>query len=92
MNELPIEQRARILHALCEGNGVRATGRLTGAAKGTILRLLENVGTDCITFHDSEVRGIPAKRIQCDEVWSFCHAKSRNVTIQMTGLAGDIWT
>jgi len=94
MYRLPLDQRARIVQALCEGTSVRATGRLTGAAKGTILRLLAEVGTACATFHDEAVRGIKARRVQCDEIWSFCGMKERNVLPEHrgTGMLGDIWT
>lgn len=92
MNKLTNERRAAVIQALCEGNSVRATCRLTGTAKGTVLKLLTEIGEACRHFHHKAVRGIKAKRVQVDEVWSFCYAKARNVPIQMTGEAGDIWT
>src|SRR5260370_37120038 len=35
-----------------------------------------------------------AKRIQCDEIWSFCYSKQKNVaTAKRQDLAyGDVWT
>jgi len=89
-----MEQKTRVIQALCEGNSIRATCRLTGTAKGTVLRLLAVVGTACQAFHDRMVRNIPAKRIQCDEIWSFCHAKAWNVPEPRRGEAGlgDLWT
>jgi IS1 family transposase len=92
MYELSLEQRTRIIQAICEGNSIRATCRLTGAAKGTVLRLLAEVGAACQTFHDAAVRNITATRVQCDEIWSFCHAKARNVRPEKIGEAGDLWT
>jgi len=92
MYQLSLGQRARIIGAICEGNSIRATCRLTGAAKGTVLRLLAEVGEACQAFHDETVRGIKASRVQCDEIWSFCHAKARNVTPAKIGQAGDLWT
>ncbi|HEX9691092.1 MAG TPA: IS1 family transposase [Gemmatimonadales bacterium] len=94
MYRLSRESRSRIIHALCEGNGVRATGRLTGAAKGTILRLLAEVGTACATFHHDTIRRIRARRVQCDEIWSFVSAKERRVGPEDrgNGTKGDIWT
>jgi len=38
------------------------------------------------------VRGIRAKRVQCDELWSFCYAKEKNVREGMVSGAGDLWT
>ena len=40
MNRLSTKQRAQIVAALVEGNSIRATSRMTGAAKGTVLKLL----------------------------------------------------
>lgn len=92
MNKLSLEQKSRIIQALCEGNSVRSTCRMTGAAKGTVLRLLEEVGTACQAFHDATVRNIKSKRVQCDEIWSFCYAKEKNIPQGKEGEAGDVWT
>lgn len=94
MNRLPLEERARVLSALCEGNSIRGVSRMTGVAKGTILRLLAEVGDACTAYHDENVRGLSSSRIQCDEIWSFCHAKQRNLPREMRGAddVGDLWT
>lgn len=94
MNRLSAERRARVIQALVEGNSVRATCRMTGTAKGTVLRLLAEIGAACSAFHDRTVRGIKAKRVQCDEIWSFTYAKQRNVRPEMQGRSGigDTWT
>lgn len=44
---LTTSKRATILRCLIEGNSVRSTVRITGAAKGTILSLLERMGEAC---------------------------------------------
>ena len=64
MNRLPPERRAQILTALVEGNSIRATCRMTGAAKSTVLRLLEGIGEACLGYHDDYVQKIPARTIQ----------------------------
>jgi len=43
MNKLSIEKQAQIISCLVEGNSIRATCRMTGAAKGTVTRLLERL-------------------------------------------------
>lgn len=45
-------------------------------------------------FHDEKVKGVKAKRIQCDEIWSFVYAKNKNVpTAKRKDVAyGDVWT
>jgi IS1 family transposase len=45
-----------------------------------------------MNFHDKKVRNIHAKRVQCDEMWSFVYAKERNSEKAKYGMAGDIWT
>lgn len=94
MNVLSAERRTAVIQALCEGNSIRATCRLTSTAKGTVLRLLEEVGLACAAFHDRTVRGIKAKRVQCDEIWSFTYAKDRNLPPELRGKPGfgDTWT
>jgi hypothetical protein len=45
-------------------------------------------------FHDKHVRGIKAKRVQVDEIWSFTAAKQKNVAAMKKSVdgAGDTWT
>jgi hypothetical protein len=50
MNKLSTAKRTQIVGCLCEGMSVRATSRLTGAAKGTILKLLEDLGAVCLEY------------------------------------------
>lgn len=94
MNRLPIAKRVAVISALVEGCSVRSTSRLTGVAKGTILRLLADVGTACATFQDDAIRNVAAKRVQIDEIWSFVGAKQKNVTTENAarGAVGDVWT
>jgi IS1 family transposase len=94
MNRLSAERRTAVIHALVEGNSIRATCRLTGTAKGTVLRLLTEIGEACWRFHDRAVRGLKAKRIQCDEIWSFTYGKARNLPDELQGRKGfgDTWT
>lgn len=95
MNKLSTEKRAAVIAALVEGNSLRATSRMTGVARMTVEKLLRNVGVACQRFHDATVRNVPAQRIQCDEIWSFCYAKKKNVTPEIAAKvpgAGDVWT
>ena len=79
--------------SLVEGNSVRSTCRMTGAAKGTVLSLLADLGNACAVYHDEHVRNVAAKRIQCDEIWSFCYGKDKNVTQEQKAQgAGSLWT
>ncbi|MBX6370211.1 MAG: DDE-type integrase/transposase/recombinase [Rhodospirillales bacterium] len=94
MNKLPAAQRAAILTLLCEGNSLRAVTRITGASINTVTKLLIDAGRACHEFHDRTVRNVAAKRVQCDEIWSFCYAKAKNVASAKAAPdgAGDVWT
>ena len=95
MNKLSMEKKTAVVAALVEGCSVRATSRLTGVAKGTILRLLAEVGTACAQYQQAALRDLPCKRVQVDEIWSFVGAKQKNVKAKMFdngGFAGDAWT
>lgn len=94
MNKLNIEKKTQVITALVEGNSIRATCRMTSIAKGTVIRLLRDVGKACAEYQDKHLRNLPCKRIQCDEIWSFCYAKDKNVPIDKQGRFGygDVWT
>ena len=94
MNKLSTEERTRVVAALVEGNSIRATVRMTGVAKNTIVKLLAELGAVCRDYHDANVRGLKSKRVQCDEIWSFCYAKEKNVPKDKRNVwgFGDVWT
>jgi IS1 family transposase len=94
MNKLSTAERARIVSCLVEGNSLRATARITGFARMTIEKLLRDLGTACAEYQDRTLRNLPCKRIQADEIWSFCYAKAKNVPADKRGEwgYGDIWT
>jgi IS1 family transposase len=94
MNRLTNEKRTEAIKCLCEGLAIRATVRMTGVAKNTIVKLLHEVGMACSDYQDRIFRNLTCKRIQCDEIWSFCYAKEKNVPKAQRGKFGfgDIWT
>src|SRR5436853_5971554 len=73
---------------------IRATVRTTGASKNTIVKLLAELGTECAAFMDVTFRNLDVKRIEADEIWSFCYAKAKNVPEDFIGTPGygDVWT
>src|SRR5439155_26188019 len=94
MNRLDNETRIRVLSAIVEGVGINAACRITGVAKNTVLKLLRDIGQACLKYHNEHVRNVKAKKVQCDEIWSFCYAKQKNVPENKQGKFGygDIWT
>src|SRR6266481_7212087 len=94
MNKLSTERRAQILGMMVEGNSIRSIVRMTGASKNTIIKLLADAGEAFAAYHDQHMRGVAARRVQCDEIWSFVYAKAKNVAgAKRQDLAyGDVWT
>lgn len=94
MNKLTIEKRAQILALLVEGNSMRAITRLVGCSINTVTALLIDVGQACSDYQDKAMRNLPCKRIQCDEIWSFCYSKEKNVSAEDKGVLGhgDVYT
>jgi len=94
MNRLSLRQRTKVITALVEGNSIRATCRMTGAAKGTVIRLLIEVGKACYIYQYKNLKNLQSRRTQCDEIWSFCYAKQDNLPEKKRGKLGygDVWT
>jgi IS1 family transposase len=94
-NVISMAKKVAVISALVEGCSVRSAVRMTGVSKGAVLRLLASVGKACQEYQDVTIRNVPAKRVQVDEIWSFCYAKQKNATQAMwdeVGYAGDVWT
>ena len=94
MNRLSTEKRAQVIGCLVEGMSIRATVRITGAAKNTVTKLLVDLGQACSDYQDRVLRDLPCKRLQFDEIWAFCYAKAKNVPEEHRGEFGygDVWT
>ena len=93
MNRLDTQTQARVVSCLIEGCSIRATVRMTGAAKNTVVKLLGEIGCACAAYHNRAVRKLKVRRLQCDEIWSFVGAKAKNVSAAKKQEGwGDIWT
>jgi len=94
MNRLPLEKRVQILGLLVEGASMRATSRLADVSINTVTKILEDVGAACAAYQDEKLRNLRCRRIQCDEIWSFCYAKEKHVPPKKEGQFGygDVWT
>jgi IS1 family transposase len=93
MNRLSTERRAAVVRALVEGCSIRATVRMTGASKNTVVKLLAELGAACTKYQDVTLRNLPCRRIQCDEIWSFVGGKDKNLSQeQKSNGLGSIWT
>ena len=95
MNKLPVEKRVQILSMLVEGSSLRSISRVAGVSINTVTKLVVDAGMACATYHDETVRNVKAKRVQCDEIWSFTYTKAKGVKTAKAAPdnAGDMsWT
>ena len=94
MNVLSRGKRTQILHMLVEGMSMRAASRISGASITTVAKLQVDAGKVCAEHHDKHVKEVPARRVQADEIWSFCYAKEKNAPYAEKSIdkAGDVWT
>ncbi|WP_264603844.1 IS1 family transposase [Rhodobium gokarnense] len=93
-NVLPTAKRVQILSMLCEGSSMRSISRICDVSINTVSKLLVDAGEACAAYHYETVRGVASKRVQCDEIWSFCYSKAKNVEGAKAAPdgAGDVWT
>jgi len=93
MNVSSTDKRTQVIASLVEGTSINATCRITGVAKHTVLKLLKNLGCACAAYHNTHIRNLRVRHVQCDEIWAFIYAKQKNVSLeQMQQGAGDVWT
>ena len=73
---------------------MRSISRIADVSINTVTKLLVDAGTACAKYHDENVRNVKASHVQCDEIWSFCYAKQKNVGTAKAAPegAGDAWT
>lgn len=85
-NVLKKDKQITAISMLLEGSSIRATERVTGVHRDTIIRLMVRVGTACAAFSDTQLRNLNCKRIEVDELWAFVAKKNKNLTNE------DDWT
>jgi IS1 family transposase len=94
MNKLTQASRVNVVNGLIEGCSIRATVRMTGVAKKTVMRFLREIGEVCEEYQDRAFRNLSCQRIQLDELWGFNYCKAKNVTQEIAAkvpAAGDVW-
>jgi hypothetical protein len=94
MNRLDHTHQVQVVRCLVEGNSIRSAARLTGVAKNTVVKLLVVLGAACTRFMDGEMRNLPCRRLQVNEVWSFPGTNQGNMRprrVEARECAGDIW-
>ena len=93
MNRLSRDDRAKILHLLCEGMSIRAITRVTGVSKTTVTKLVVDAGSAAAWYQDRVFQSLSCKRLQIDEIWGFVGSKAKNTSqeAKAAGTAGDAW-
>jgi IS1 family transposase len=95
MNKLDTNKRSQIVSGIVEGCSIRSISRMTGCSKNTIVKLFVELGAACADYIYKNLVNLSCKRVQVDEIWSFCYAKAKNVTPAIKAknpFAGDVWT
>src|SRR5579863_4927114 len=93
MNRLPLARPTQVINALVEGNSIRSTERMTDTHRDAIMRLMVEVGTGCAAIHNETMRNLDCRRIQCDEIWTFCRMKQTRIPrFSDRTKIGDQWT
>ena len=94
MYRLDREARVRVLSLMVEGMSIRATCRVAGVSKPTVLKLLTDIGPVVAEFQGKRLRDLPCERIQVDEIWAYVGMKARQVPDERRGEfgIGDVYT
>jgi transposase-like protein/IS1 family transposase len=74
---LPLDKAVKCLQLLLEGVSVRATMRITGTNRETILNLMNYVGERCSFLMEGRIKNVPVADVQCDEIWGFVGMKEK---------------
>ena len=82
---------ARAIQCLVEGCSIRATERLTGLNRNTIMRLLILTGARSARLMDTMMRDLRLRYLQVDEIWTFVQKKARRVRKDDSPEIGDQW-
>ncbi len=92
MNQLDLKNRIKILKCISEGCSLRSTERIAECSINTIVKLTREVGEACHWYHNENVVGVTANRVQIDEIWAFYFCKQKNVHRTKEYNGGDVWT
>jgi IS1 family transposase len=86
-----MEKKISVIAALAEGQSIRATERMFGIHRDTIMRLGVRVGQGCERLLDTMMRDLNCERVQIDEIWGYVGAHQRFVR-DNNPEHGDAWT
>lgn len=91
MYSLSAAKKLAVISGLVEGNSIRSISRMTDVDRNTINSLLLRTGERCAALLDTRMRGLPCRRLQCDEIWTYVGKKARHVKDDDPAEFGDQW-
>lgn len=89
MNVLKPERKAKIVQLISEGMTLRGVSRATGHHLVTVLRVLNEVGENCVQLHDERMRDLVCDAVEVDETWSYLTCKQARCQPKPGPHAGD---
>src|SRR4051812_38796851 len=90
---IDLDEAARAVSLLCEGMSVRATCRMTGLNKQTVLKLVVRAGRGVAEYSERTIRDLSCAEVEVDEVWGYCFCKRRTQRQHDLGShVGDVYT
>jgi hypothetical protein len=92
MNILSRDAQIAVIAHLVEGSSIRATERLTGIHRDTIMRLGVRVGQGCDRVHDALMQNLQISLIEMDELWAYVGKKQRKLRASDPADMGDQYT
>lgn len=92
MNSLPFPIQIRVIAALVEGSSIRATGRMVGVHRDSVMRLGLRVGDGCARLHDTRVKSVHPSTLQLDEIWAYVRKKQGHLGADDPAEWGDQYT
>jgi len=88
----PVEKQIAAVAALTEGNSIRATERLVGVHRDTVMRLGVRIGQGCEALHDMMFRDLHIQQLQFDELWAYVGKKQKRLKPGEHTEKGDQYT
>ncbi len=74
---IPMDDAVKCLNMILEGVSLRASARLSGTERKTILALMVRVGQRCEAMLEGRIKNLPVVDVQCDEIWGFVGMKEK---------------
>ena len=88
-----MKEATMALSLMLEGMSIRSVQRLTGLCRDTLADLIVLVGENCQRLLADKVKGVEARDIQVDEIWSFVGMKEKaRASRGYSQEYGDSWT